>query len=331
MAQPRQERGQGTMQDDAARNAGEIETLLATRQRISEWLHRLGQTASGVPAAVRDRVRTDYQGRLAKVVEELRGHSSAISENLAGLRRELADRERVRLVEEEALAEAQLRHAVGEYAEEEWRAHEERSGTRLESLGAEIHHLGTEIARMEEVLGQITGAPVAPAPVPVAHDDVEAPLAIQDPDDALPVAAEATGGEYQLGEETFITLDDGPGNPRTQSVFDATASLPTSPDPAMEPIPQELAAPEAPRFTPRSGAIPSRPRPSGRAVEDELAFLKSVTADPAPSRPAVLEKKSSAASAAAVATKTLKCQDCGTLNRPTEWYCERCGAELSAV
>jgi hypothetical protein len=29
--------------------------------------------------------------------------------------------------------------------------------------------------------------------------------------------------------------------------------------------------------------------------------------------------------------KTLKCTDCGSLNYPTEWYCERCGAELSAL
>jgi uncharacterized OB-fold protein len=29
--------------------------------------------------------------------------------------------------------------------------------------------------------------------------------------------------------------------------------------------------------------------------------------------------------------KTLKCGECGTLNRPTEWYCERCGAELAGI
>ena len=29
--------------------------------------------------------------------------------------------------------------------------------------------------------------------------------------------------------------------------------------------------------------------------------------------------------------KTLKCGECGSLNRPTEWYCERCGAELAAL
>ena len=29
--------------------------------------------------------------------------------------------------------------------------------------------------------------------------------------------------------------------------------------------------------------------------------------------------------------KTLKCAECGTLNVPTEWYCENCGAELAVV
>ncbi|MFI5243145.1 MAG: hypothetical protein ACHQRL_09060, partial [Gemmatimonadales bacterium] len=29
--------------------------------------------------------------------------------------------------------------------------------------------------------------------------------------------------------------------------------------------------------------------------------------------------------------KTLKCNECGALNYPTEWYCERCGAELAAL
>jgi hypothetical protein len=29
--------------------------------------------------------------------------------------------------------------------------------------------------------------------------------------------------------------------------------------------------------------------------------------------------------------KTLKCRECGSMNDPSEWYCERCGAELSAM
>jgi hypothetical protein len=30
-------------------------------------------------------------------------------------------------------------------------------------------------------------------------------------------------------------------------------------------------------------------------------------------------------------SKTLKCSECGAMNYPTEWYCERCGAELAAL
>jgi len=28
---------------------------------------------------------------------------------------------------------------------------------------------------------------------------------------------------------------------------------------------------------------------------------------------------------------TLICGECGAPNLPTEWYCEKCGAELSAI
>ncbi|MDZ4674869.1 MAG: hypothetical protein SGI84_10465 [Gemmatimonadota bacterium] len=313
------------MSDQESRAAGEIDTLLGTRQRISEWLHRLGHAPGDVPVAVRDRVRSDYQGRLTKVVEELRGHSAAISSNLDGLRRDKGERLKVRSVEEESLAEAKLRHAVGEYGDEEWHAHEERSGTRLESLGAEIHHLLGEIGRLEEVLVQITGAPSTPAVIP------SAPVAAIEADEnaSMPSPSEAEGHAYQLGDETFITLDEGPGNPRTQSIFDRPGTAEHQVvEAGSEP---ELMAPEAPRFTPRSGAIPPRPRQASRPVEDEMAFLKSVVSEPASPRSASAEKRGLATAAAAVATKTLKCQDCGTLNRPTEWYCERCGAELSAV
>ena len=31
------------------------------------------------------------------------------------------------------------------------------------------------------------------------------------------------------------------------------------------------------------------------------------------------------------AAKSLKCGECGAMNYPTEWYCERCGGELAAM
>jgi hypothetical protein len=92
---------------------------------------------------------------------------------------------------------------------------------------------------------------------------------------------------------------------------------------------------------------PSRAEPAG-VPADELAFLKSVSEDETsrlatrrPSNPAMSSPSATAApkapepattpKAASGVAKTLKCGECGTLNRPTEWYCERCGAELAGV
>ncbi len=89
------------------------------------------------------------------------------------------------------------------------------------------------------------------------------------------------------------------------------------------------------RFAPK----PQDPEP---APVDELAFLKSVGAEearpigrrvsnPGMQAPAVQTAMPSVGKAAAGVAKTLKCGECGTLNRPTEWYCERCGAELAGI
>jgi hypothetical protein len=38
-----------------------------------------------------------------------------------------------------------------------------------------------------------------------------------------------------------------------------------------------------------------------------------------------------AGDAAGPVGRTLRCGECGAMNRPLEWYCEKCGAELTAV
>ena len=99
---------------------------------------------------------------------------------------------------------------------------------------------------------------------------------------------------------------------------------------------------------------PPKPGAPKKAVVDELAFLKSVTEDdhnaPSPKRasgaqfqPAIPADSTRAAPSSASATptpssdddqepdRTLKCRECGSMNLPTEWYCENCGAELAAL
>ncbi len=56
---------------------------------------------------------------------------------------------------------------------------------------------------------------------------------------------------------------------------------------------------------------------------DDLAFLRSVV-EPTGQGGTVR------ASSTGEQQKTLRCTECGTMNFPTEWYCERCGGELAA-
>ncbi len=62
---------------------------------------------------------------------------------------------------------------------------------------------------------------------------------------------------------------------------------------------------------------------------DDLAFLRSVI-DPTPAGSSPSVSSVPNAAPANEPLKTLRCTECGTMNLPTEWYCERCGGELAA-
>lgn len=249
-------------------------------------------------------MRQDYQKRLDAVVEELKGHTTKLHESLGSqkhLRVELGNKEQA---VGERLAEAEVRHAVGEYDESKYTAIRSETKGELAKIRQKMKAADAEIASLEEVLVLIE----------------------------MPEPGGGGGG----------------------------GAIPAAP--AMED--EEAAVPESP--TPVGGSSSSKPRKSGSLKQtdafDELAFLKSVTDDekqgPRPSRasgshvvhgaqpvpraeeadpPLVTPPEESATSALGssgprpVTTKTLKCSECGAMNAPTEWYCEKCGAELAAL
>jgi hypothetical protein len=277
-----------------------IEALLEQRSQYEEWILRLDTSGDKASPAVRERVRGDYQARLESVMEQLRGRSAAIAEELERQHASQAELDRERRSAEEALAEAEVRHSVGEYSEEEWRRHSEQSKRGIEQLRTKLRAIGSEITRLTDIQALISGtrATAAPAPPPPAP----------------------RASRPELVEQALLVTHV-----------------------ADEPEPVEPAPPSA------------KPRQPEPAPVDEMAFLKSVS-DDAPSRmasgrpatpgmPAVSTtappREPSAPNPAAASgggskaasgvAKTLKCGECGTLNRPTEWYCERCGAELAGV
>jgi hypothetical protein len=176
---------------------------------------------------------------------------------------------------------------------------------------------------------------------------VSAPAPKPEPARPAPVAEEpeliVSHGPVEVEPTDFPSSDPlGDSMPRPLSLVR---------DEEVEPPPPP-ARPEAPKFTPRapgtkqrdSGAARAIPFPSPNqnqtpAPGDELAFLRSVSLDaappsarltphPAPNAAGMMDKEDRPSQ---TTVKTLKCGECGTLNRPTEWYCERCGAELAAL
>ncbi|MBM4188318.1 MAG: hypothetical protein FJ206_13530 [Gemmatimonadetes bacterium] len=275
----------------------EVESLLASRQRLADWLDKLEAAGSKTPTAVRERVRSDYRARLAQVVEQLRGHSDVIGSTLQGLRGQASEYSELRSEEQETLAEAELRFTVGEYSDDEWRRVEQDCSGKISGLDDELGRLAGEISRLEDVLRQIAPPPAQPAAPPKREE---------------PVARAAAP------EPAPVVRDE--------------------PAARIEPAaPAEV--PEAPRFVPRGGGLKARDSGSSRTVPfpspapkepanspvDELTFLKSVTLEGGRATETRTDRPSQ------TIAKTLKCGECGSLNRPTEWYCERCGAELAAV
>lgn len=267
------------------RSTVEIQRLLEEKLRIEQWLERLNLSADKTPQRVRDRVTNDYRNRLEGVVARLHSYQDELA---SGLQVQLNKREDLREQEAQAaerLAEAELRHSVGEYDEGRW------SEMRTEILES--------LVRIREGLKGVEGE----------IKTLEGVVTLLEPRGAV--------GAFGDDEEIASTSELARGR----------ASGPVD----------EVSAPPSP--------VDEQDQTD---AFDELAFLKSVTSDTeAPRRSASrnsaeagdhsLEPDMRSVSAGervpprSSAKKTLKCVECGTMNLPTEWYCERCGAELAAL
>ena len=309
-------------QEHVPEGTAEIESLLADRDRLQGWLDRLNQSGGGAPPTVRERVRADYEGRLAEVVARLSGFTTALEASLTTVRSQLAHLGDLRIEAEEARAEASLRHGVGEYTDDEWQRLEAEASGKIEGLAADIARLEDEAAKLEDVLSQV--APAEPEPM------VEAPAASRAPGDDVEVEV------IEAEEVSLVSHAPPAGDEDIVEYADAGEQGPMRSMPV-----------EAPRFTPKGGGIdrPMRDRPArtlrfptpapepAAASVDEMTFLKSVSLETQAAQDRAAEAKAATRGGRAgnTAAKTLKCTDCGAMNRPTEWYCERCGAELAAL
>lgn len=282
------------------RGSSPVESLLAERSQFEEWLARLA--ASDAPDAVRRRVQADYEARLGKVMQSLREHADAIATDLERYRRSLTDLERRQGEAEETVSEAELRHSVGEYTDAKWSEISRVQNASLEGIRSELERVRREIGRLTEVQGSIEGGNEATAPEPAAP----APAPKTAPVPAPAPAAPARAAEAPAPAKAKVASDDELDFLKSVTVEQASSLSPANATDHQSSSSAEVA--------PASKAPAPKPEPVAEPV--------AAAAAPAPAK---------AAASASGSVKTLKCGECGTLNRPTEWYCERCGAELAAL
>jgi hypothetical protein len=270
--------------------------LLEQRRQYQEWLAKLDAEAAGAaPSHVAARVRDDYATRLDAVTAELKEHEEGVRQALAEVTERSEELTRDRQARSDELAEARLRRQVGEFDEVRYEEVAGRCKAVLGELAKDISAAERDLERYEEILALIQ------APAPAVEKAPPARPAPPSPPAAAPREPRVSQPVVRVSDElAFLRSVVAGGESRVQA-----ASPSPAPPPAPPPAPR-VSSPgmQAPKLTPPPAAAPEDPAakqrrpPEGHRGADEHA-------------------------------KTLKCPECGTLNSPTEWYCEKCGAELS--
>ncbi len=342
-----------------------VEALLEERNAIAGWLARLEEQGSDVPQAVLDRVRQDYRKRLDGLTDQLRQHANTIGSRLADDRSEAqALMERARRARE-SLAEVELRHGVGEYDDERFESERQRHVDELADLEESIGEVADRITKLEEVHASVTApaepggagavAPVLPEepetvpaepepwpeeappePQPAAQEE---PTASAGPDAVEPVDDDEADDLLSIFDRAEEDDDEEPagdaGDPSRTGATPSFGPLSFTPSGNEPPRPER---PVVPPSAPPLGFPPQDQKPrfmrsrdeSGAAEAKGPAATRSETIrvvhDPDPILPEVPTDTSGE-----LIARTLRCGECGAMNRPLEWYCEKCGAELTAV
>jgi len=275
----------------------DLNALLEERSRYEKWIAQLNAKREQTPPHVFERVRTDYATRLDTVMGQLRSQAEGLQATVTTLEARvnaLASEEQLR---RDARAEIELRAMVREFGADRANSELAACDTDIGRLESERTGAASELHRLQEILAlvrQPVGRPApAPAPAPASRP-LGAPVAKQEPDTTEELAF-------------LSSVVDRPAAPAPAAASAPAAAAAAAPAPSIDDMPLVTSLEAADRGGVQAAA------PEGltlRQTSGTPAFLKGMPTEQ---------------------VKTLKCQECGTMNYPTEWYCERCGGELAAM
>ena len=270
--------------------------LLKERQRYEEWLAALDDKRANTSASVYQRVQADYQSRLREVSAKLAERAGELRENIDALTLRLEDVSRQESQQRDARQEAELRAAVGEYTDKQWKEIGGAWDKELARLVKEKAALDAQLNELNRIFALSVKEKQAGAIAAGrgnSEDGARPPVSPVVPRPAIPQPAAAN--PPARSEPPLATRPQQPqpqSTPNNRSPFD-----------------------EFPVLRPGSGSGSGSGAPPSTAVATPPSVPKTGgTQDPRSEQ-----------------HKTLKCPECGAANYPTEWYCERCGGELATM
>ena len=318
-----------------------VAALFAERERYEGWLAALEAKRASTPAHIFERVHADYAARLQRVMEQFQEHREVIQ----GMADALVERITVLDIEDakqhDARVEAELRAAVGEFTASECqecvrRTEEARAAISIDRAGlmAELSRLRALLdtdqpavrVRIEPPIMSVSTAAAAPG----AAISAAAPPAPSEPraEDSADLADGRTDGGSAFDELEFLKsvvdsrADEGRGRSPAPAPADEGPEAESRVGSSVFEEPGRADAP-AGSVTASAGIAPGEESPN-----DSRVTTASDSPDAAATRP---RTPAFLRDVPQEQVKTLKCQECQAMNYPTEWYCERCGAELAAL
>jgi hypothetical protein len=299
----------------------ELPALIAERRRYESWLVALDARRDTTSSHVFERVESDYKTRLARVVEQLEAHRHVIDEERASVQSRVSLLEEEERIRRDERAELELRAHVGELVGDEAASAFKTVDDTINQLVGEKQGLQTRIDELEALLdqrytppaprasGKTVNADVLAAEAAAAKEARPAPVA-PEPEKPAPVPAPAPAAEKAkpadkaFDELAFLNTVVGQDGPSESLVAKSRRDAALVRDErAAESLLAGLANPAT------VGASAEKPLAANVTGNQPITLRAGTTEQP----------------------KTLKCNECGGLNYPTEWYCERCGAELAAL
>jgi outer membrane biosynthesis protein TonB len=343
---------------DSTNPMNELPPLLEERSRYESWLTALEARRDTTPQHVFERVNADYRGRLQRVEEQIASHRQHILDERASLESRLSLLKAEEQLRRDERAELELRAHVGELAGNE-------AEKAFRAVDEVINQLVSEKSVLEKRIGELDALleirPTPPAPAAAAPQATQAAPASESVVAKAPVrepqreAAREPQREAQRQPAREAQREQTRGATREPQRESQELRIPQTPDGSFDEL-AFLSEVVGQKDRPSGAAsaassAASQPANSGQAAHTANASTFGRNDSGAESLLSGLDDSSRRTSgeapfAANVSgnipivlrtsgqteqTKTLKCGECGTMNYPTEWYCERCGAELAAL